>query len=250
MTEHRRRFDPAELRDPVEAVDEAEVAQAYAVARLVETTLSGAEPAVARDLADRIMAAIAQEPAPRTAGILAALRRRPGLRGLGDSIGIAWRRVLGARSPFRARAMGFAYLAAVLVLGVSLSGVAAYGASGAWHLLVPDGTRRPDATQVIGTPAPLGSPEASESLEPGETAEPGESTEPGETPSLRPGQTEDGGATGTASPTSSHDDHGGTDTPSPTSTSEEHGGGATATPSATPKDTPRPTDTPKPTSSN
>ncbi|HXI46077.1 MAG TPA: hypothetical protein VNH13_07235 [Candidatus Acidoferrales bacterium] len=254
MTDHHRRFDPSELRDPGESVDEAEVAQAYAAARFVETTIGGADPVAARDLADRIMVAIARERAPRTAGILAALRRRPGLTGLADSLRIAWRRALSGGSPIRARAMGFAYLAAVLVLGASLSGVAAFGAAGAWHLISPDGTPRPDASQVLGSPLPLGSPEASQPAEPGETAEPSESAEPGETPSLRPGQTEGSdGEHGTASPTStSGDDHGG-DTPSPTSTSgDEHGGtGATATPTATPQDTPRPTTgTPKPTSSN
>ena len=212
MTGPRRRFDPAEISGHDTDAGDGDSAEATLTARALEASMPSRDASISPDLGDRIMAAVRRERAPRAAGILATLRRRPSPAGVVDSLAIAWSRVVGVGS-VALRATALAYMALILVFSVSLSGVAAYSAAGAlgWLTLPPRG---PDATELVASPRPLQSPTPSEieSPEPSETAEPGET--PGEGDS-------GGGSGGTASPRSSPGEAGGdheaTDTPGPSS---------------------------------
>jgi hypothetical protein len=239
MTDPRLPFQPSELGLPEpggHGSADHEVRAAAAEARRLEDAIAGPAPTVPPDLSDRVMAAIQREPAHR-AGILAALRRRPNPAGLVESLRIAWARAGRVGSPIGFRASAVAYVAAVLVLGMSLTGAAAYATAGALGLFGPAQSSQPDATHVISSPAPLVTPEPSE--EPGESPEPSASAEPGETeaPSThQPRATDDGSGDGeTAGP---GDGEGGVGSADPSETS-------TPRPSATPKAT----ETPHPTSS-
>lgn len=184
MTRPGSRFDPRELSDPDGdplAGGDAEIAEATLAARSLEASLSTTPLSISPDLADRIMVAVRRAPPPGVAGILATLRRRPSPAGLIESVRLAWARALSAGS-LALRATALAYVALVLVLGVSLTGVAAYSAAGALGLLsLP--SRGPDATELVASPRPVESlsPGEVESPEPSETAEPSESPEPSET---------------------------------------------------------------------
>ena len=230
MTGPIRRFDPSELAgggDPEPST--AELADALAVARELESLT--AEPGIrpTAGFEDRVMAAIAAEPAPR-------LVIRPGsavrggragalLLAIRDSWGIA---TTGGRPmAMRAQALAFVFLAVVAV--GALTGV---GAMTVGSLLgrgpVPSPTIAPGPTiepsaspsgLPSGSPSPSGpvpstSPGPSDSPEPGETASPTATTRPGQT--ARPGET-----------------------PRPTETPKP---GETPRPTRTP----RPTETPKP----
>jgi hypothetical protein len=244
VTRDGRRFDPAEVSGPGTDAIDADVAAAMAAARLLQATIPATDGPASPDLADRIMRAIAREPAPRAVGIVAALRRRPGLGGVADSLRVAWHRALGGGSP-ALRGAAMAYVAAILVLSLSISGVAAYTAAGALGIL-PRSTHGPEASQPISTPGPLPSPEASdrESAEPSESAEPGEADDPGATTgaSHEPGDDHGGSGGGggqTASPSHEDGSGGGGD-----GSSSAH----TPSPSATPNDTPKASATPHPSS--
>jgi hypothetical protein len=233
-----RRFELHELIGSDAPGAEAELAGALSAARAVEAAIAGPDPKPAADLADRVMAAVARDRTPHRLGILGALRRRPGLGGFVDSLRVAWDRVArGAGRPIGLRAGALAYVAAVLVLAVSLSGVAAYTTAGALGLLGPQASRAPDATDVSPTDAPTTSaPTEEPSAEPSETPEPSESAEPSETPEA----SEDDGGSGPGEP---GDDHA-----SPTAAPGEDGGGdgsgdGSSTPS--PTRTPRPSPTPE-----
>ena len=179
MTTPRPRFDPGELSGADPDTGDADRSEATLAARALEASIPTSDPVISADLADRIMVAVRREPAPRRIGILATLRRRPSPAGLVESLQLAWARVVTAGS-VAVRATALAYVALVLVLGVSLSGVAAYSAAGALGLFaVP--SRGPDATQLVSSPQPLQSPPSEvESPEPSDSAEPAETSEPTE----------------------------------------------------------------------
>jgi hypothetical protein len=240
VTGPRHRFDPAEVSGRDTDATDAEVAEAMLAARSIEASIASADPAIAADLADRIMAAVRRQPAPRAAGILLTLRRRPSPAGVAESLRVAWARILGGGS-VALRASALAYVALILVVGVSVSGLAAYGAAGTLGL-IPKDSPRPDATQVLASPHALESPspsdrESSEPSEPVDSPEPSETAEPG---------------------AASFDDHGGggggAETASPSHEDDLSGGGgggdstngSTSTPS--PSRTPKPSDTPHPSS--
>jgi len=240
-------FRPSELDRADDRPGDADLASAWATARELEAALPPEVVTPTTGFADRVMAAVAREPAPRAAGFLAPLRRRPGIAGLVASIRDAWSVVGGGPGrPVRARGLALAYVIAVLVIGASLTGVAAIGTAGALGLLDGDRTPTPSIVptieptppvstepRVTGTPEPAGSPEPTESTEPTESSEPTESTgaEPSddhETP--RPSATSSGSQEPSedASP-SPQDDHGSSPEPSKT---------------PRPSDTPRPSQTP------
>lgn len=232
MTGPRRRFDPGEVSGFDTDAGDAEIAEATLAARALDASIPTGEAAFSSGLADRIMVAVRREAPPRAIGILATLRRRPSPAGVIESLGLAWARVLGAGS-VAVRATALAYVAFVLVIGVSLSGVAAYSAAGALGLLnLP--SRGPDATQLVASPRPLESPGPGEieSPEPSDTGEPTETTEPSE-----------------AASDDAHDGSGSGDgaTPAP-GHSEDGSGDAGSDSSPTPSRTPHPSDTPKPSS--
>jgi hypothetical protein len=194
-----RRFDIHELLGADDGGSEADLGQALVGARAIESALSGPDPMPGPQLADRIMVAVAREPAPHALGILAVLRRRPGLGGFVESLRLAWSRAFhGTGRPLGLRAGALAYVAAVLLLTVSLSGVAAYATAGALGLFQPNATQRPDATQVLATPAPIQTPSTTEppATEPAESEDSEAGAEPSETPEASEDESGDDGSSG------------------------------------------------------
>jgi hypothetical protein len=234
-------FRPSELDGSEQRAGDADLAGAYAIARELEASLPSESIGPSADFTDRVMAAVALEPAPRAAGFLAALRARPGLAGLATSVRAAWAVVGGGPGrPMRARGFALAYVLAVLVIGTSLTGVAAYGAAGALGLFDADASPTPSVQETVApstTPAPSASPSPTvtpspsptESVEPTKSVEPSESVEP--SGSSEPEESDDHGGD---SPGASDD---GASSPEPSLDDES---------AAEPSDTPRPSDTPKP----
>jgi hypothetical protein len=233
-----RRFDASEIRVPGENDPTvAELASALAAARELEVldTSDGIRPTDGFE--DRVMAAVATQPAPRVAV-------RPGSAVRGGPVAaflIAVRDAWGVAStggrPFAVRAQALAFVLLVLVAVGSLAGAGAVTVGGllSQHQ-TPAPSVGPDQTvgpTPIGTPlpsptptmtgGPTSSPEVTETPGPGETGLPGGTSNPG-----GPGETPKPGET--ARPTS---------TPRP---------GQTPRPTQTPRatETPRPTETPDP----
>jgi len=239
-------FRPSELDAADQRIGDADLAGALAMARELEASLPGDLPGPSTAFGDRVMAAIALEPAPRPAGFLAALRARPGLAGLTASVREAWAVMAGGPGrPMRARGLALAYVFAILVIGTSLTGVAAYGAAGALGLLDDDASPAPTVQETVApspTPAPIETPAVTPSPTPTESTEPTEPTESGEPDgSSEPQESDDhGGATPGATPDASPDesDDGGGSSPTPSQGDDDS--------SSEPSDTPRPSDTPKP----
>ncbi len=175
------------------------------------------------------------------AGFLAAFRAHPGLAGFVASVRDAWTVVSGGPGrPAGARGLAFAYVLAVVIVGTSLTGVAAYGTAGALGFL--DGDRSPSPAVLTPSPEPSPSapPEPSLTPAPSLSDAPIESVEPSE--SAEPESSDDGspspGASSPAGPSASpkaSDDH--DESPSPSADDDS---------SAEPSRTPRPSDTPKP----
>ncbi len=134
-------------------------------------------------LGDRVMAALANEPAPAPTGFLLPLRRAGILGGLLASFRQASVATRGAGRPAPARVAALAYVLVVAFAGLSLTGAATIGAAGALGLLGPSTTPSPEPslpaptiappTQVAPVPtpslppttAPVPSPTPSESAE-------------------------------------------------------------------------------------
>lgn len=239
-------FRPEEISGGEPAIRDSELAEAWAAARALEQAMPADPMRPTVDFADRVMAAVAAEPAPHAAGFLSGLRARPGLGGLVASLRAAWFTAAGGSGrSFGVRAAALAYVFVVLLAAASLTGVAALGTVGAFGLLpgerspVPSGpvaSPSPDQTDAVGpsdSPEPSGSPEPSESAEPSESSGPDDSLEPDE--SSNPSSAVPGATTspvGTAPPGVG---------PSPSSSDDSGGSG-----SGSPSDSPRPSDTPKP----
>ncbi|TAK02451.1 MAG: hypothetical protein EPO36_02160 [Chloroflexota bacterium] len=238
MSQTPRSFRPGELDGADRRVDDAELAAASAMAHEIEASLPGDFLGPTAAFGDRVMAAIALEPAPRPAGFLTVLRARPGLAGLVASVREAWAVVGGGPGrPIRARGLALAYVFAILVIGTSLTGAVGYGAAGALGFLDGDNQPTPTLPETVepspslepdGTPTPSPSPTVTpaptESIEPSESPDPDESTEPDASDDhggSTPGSSDDGGS----SPAPSQDDDDS---------------------ALEPSDTPRPSDTPKP----
>ena len=245
MTAGPGSYRPAEADGADAAIHDSELAEAHAAARLLERAMPADPMTRSGDFVDRVMAAVAMEPAPRAGGFLGAFTAHPGPATFLASIRSAWRTAAHAAGrPFRIRATALAYVLAVLVAAVSLTGVAAIGTAGALGWFQRDGSQEPSGLVTSPEPSPSdeigpsGSPEPSESAEPSESVEPSESSGPGD--SLEPGEsprpTSSRAPSASASPGTS-DDHG--ESPSPSSSDDSSGSGS-------PSDTPRPSDTPKP----
>ena len=241
MTAGPGSYRPAEADGADTAIRDSELAEAYAAARQLERAMPADPMTRSGDFVDRVMAAVAMEPAPRAAGFLGAFTAHPGPATFLASIRSAWRTAADAAGrPFRIRATALAYVLAVLVAAVSLTGVAAIGTAGALGWFQRDGSREPSGLVTSPEPSPSdeirpsGSPEPSESAEPSESVEPSESSGPGD--SLEPGESPrpTSSRAPSASPGAS-DDHG--ESPSPSSSDDSSGSGS-------PSDTPKPSETP------
>jgi hypothetical protein len=238
-------FRPAELDDAeglLASDGPVDLGLVRELERLAATT--AARPSAG--FSDRVMTAIAAEPAPapvRAAG--AAIRRHAG-RDLLAAIRDAFRVTLGRSFPVAVRVQAFALVLLVVALSAG-SGIATAGAIG-WlrdsRVIATPTDTTPPASPLLrsdspqGPTGPDGSPDSSASHEPGDSTaspEPGDSADASGDPgkSVMPG--DDGSGLPTSTP-ESHDDGGVTPSPSETA-------GATVTPS--PSETPRPTGTPQ-----
>ena len=105
------------------------------------------------DFVDNVMAALADEPTPGTTGFLVPLRRRGILGGFRDSVRQAWASV-GAGRPMVGRSAALAYVLAVAVAGLSLTGAAALGTAGALGMFDAAPTNSPTPPPPAPTVAP------------------------------------------------------------------------------------------------
>lgn len=216
-----------------DAVSAQELGGALEAARSLEATAVAPPVRPSSDFADRVMARLEGEPTPGATGYLAPLRRL-GLGGLVASVRQAWAVVGLASRPLGVRATALAYVLAVVLIGSSITGLAAFGTAGALGLLDgPDAS--PSPTLPVESPGPV--------VEPSPTTEPA----PTAVPSLEP--SEDPSATGSLEPEESDDDHGGASA-TPRETDDDHDS-ETPQPSKTPKpsQTPESTRTPGPSAS-
>lgn len=189
--------------------------------------------------ADRVMGAIAGEPAPAPAGFLAPLRRRGVVFGFAASVRQAWASMGGAGRPLLVRAPALAYVLAVAIAGTSLAGVATLGVAGALGIF----DARPSQTAPPQTPGPTPAP--ARTSQPTESPVPSGESAPPESgpPSASPEESDD--HEGSSGPDES-DDHGDNSGPGSSDSGSDDGSGSD---DAEPSDTPRPTGTPRPTES-
>jgi hypothetical protein len=227
-----RRFDPAEIRpDAGPGPSDAELAEAMLAARELEAL--GARDAVGptAGFEDRVMAAIATEPAPRVL-VRAGRNVRYGLLG-GFAIAVrdAWRVATGGGRPVVIRAQAMAFVLLVVLATGSLSVFAAVGAA---SLLSPGPTATPRvptrtaspvpaSPSALPSPSPTASPSSSPMVEPSRAGEPGTIANPTGTD----GATEAPRTARTPRPTRTPK---ATETPEPTETdeaepTEDDGGG-------------------------
>lgn len=230
MTSGGRWFDASELRTPGMPGDapatDAELADALAMARELESLAAAAVSGPTTGFEDRVMAAIALEPPPR-------LIVRPGSAVRGGSIDAAllafrqaWAVAFTGGRPFAVRAQALAVVAVVVLAAALLTTATAVTVGG----LLQSRTSPPPsvAPALTATPivAPTVSPSPKSSSEP--TASPTDTPEPIETaqPTGTPGSGK------TARPTSPNSGPGGGGgagaTPDPGHTAvptDDHGGG-------------------------
>lgn len=145
------------------------------------------------DFADQVMAALAEEPTPGTTAFLLPLRRRGLLGGFRDSVRQAWASV-GAGRPIAGRSAALAYVLAVLIAGVSLTGAATLGAAGALGFLNATPSQSPTTPPPAPTPVP---PTIAPSPSPNAVETPaGPTPSPSETPDESDGPDDKGGNSG------------------------------------------------------
>ncbi len=251
MTEMRpggqpRPFTPAEL-DGASGLHPDEIAGDTPIARDLERLAAGTTAAPTPGFADRVMEAVAAEPAPSPVRLAGLAVRRRSLGAFLASLRDAWRVTTHAGFPVAARAQAMALVLVVAALAAG-SGMVTAGALGLLDgdhsspspsIEQPAETAEP-TTDASDTAEPSEdastSPDASESPEPSESAgdesaEPDASTEPHETADGNGGA----GKTATPKPTA---------TPTPTSSDHEDHSESPSTPK--PSQTPRPSETPHP----
>lgn len=215
-----------------DAVSAQELGGALEAARALETAAAAAPPLRASaDFADRVMARLQAEPTPGAVGYLTPLRRF-GLGGLAASVRQAWTVAGRGSRSFGVRATALAYVLAIVLIGTSITGLAAYGTAGALGLLDgPDASPSPtlplESPGPVVEPSPTAEPSPSPSTEPSPEPSAWESTEPDESG-------DDGGGAG-ATPRESDDDDD-DETPEPSKTPK-------------PSETPDSTRTPSPSGS-
>ncbi len=242
-------FTPAEL-DGIDGAPD-ELAADRRVARELEGVADRGTVRPSADFAERVMAAIAAEPAPAPARAAGAAIRRGSLGAFLVSFRDAWRVSFGTGFPVAARVQALALILVVSGVLVS-SGAVTAGALGVFTDRGPGPapTQSTDAPVVTSEPTPPPTLAPAESTSPtnGSTG-PTETGSPAatETPSPDPTETQGSGETPEAtsgdggSTVTRHDQtprppqtSGATDQPTPTDDGEDHG-------------TPGPTGSPQPT---
>src|SRR6187401_329426 len=126
MTGPSRRFDPSELQTPgVAEPSAAELADALGAARDLEALAAsdGIRPTEGFD--DRVMAAIALEPAPRAVVTSGSAVRGTGPAAFLSAFRNAWRVATTGGRPFVVRAEALAFVFIVLLAAGTLTGAGA-----------------------------------------------------------------------------------------------------------------------------
>jgi hypothetical protein len=208
-----RPFHPSELSgaDGGEPTS-AELGEALATARAIETQLAAADVHPSTAFADRVMGAIAAEPQPQPAVAAGLALRRGRIGTLVAALADSWRVAFSGGRPLAVRAQAAAFVLVAILAAGSLGGI---GLVGALDILAPNRSPSPPPSQVaLPTPSPT--------LGPSETSQPTDTTEPTETPeaSETPEPSETPEATRTARPSRTEHPN---ETPEPAET-EDHGG--------------------------
>jgi hypothetical protein len=219
MSEFGRRFDPSELAtgDPGGNGD-ADAAELLAMARDLEWFAASESVSPSADFEDRVMAALASEPPPRTVGA-------GGLIGLVTLVRDAWHLTWSGGRPLAVRAQALAF---VLLAAVALGSLGTLGVVGVGRLLSPVAPPPTPAPSLTPTPSVVPSPSPSVSPMPTATPTPTPTATPTPTSTATPTQ---GTAqpTKTAEPTETGDDSSGPGsggTPRPTDDSSGPGSGS------------------------
>ena len=236
MTGPGRRFDPAELRTAGAAGDavpsDAELADALGVARELEALAASDAIGPTDGFEDRVMLAIAREPAPRLVIGSASGGRGGRIGAFVASIGSAWGVATSGGRPIAVRAQALAFVLLVAITAgllttagaITVGGLLQRGPSPSPEVLptpsvvpTPSVPPSPTPSPITSGPTPTATPtdEAGETAEPRETARPGRTTRPTET--AEPTGTDDDGGGGNSGPgggggesgPSATDDHGG-----------------------------------------
>ena len=210
-----RPFHPSELSgadggDPTSA----ELGEAHATARAIESQLAAADVHPSTGFADRVMAAIAEEPQPQPAVAAGLALRRGRIGMLFGALADSWRVAFSGGRPLAVRAQAAAFVLVAILAAGSLGGIALVGA---FDVLAPNRSPSPPPSQVaLPTPSPT--------FGPSETSQPTDTTEPTETPeaSDTPEPSETKGPTRTARPGKTEHPN---ETPEPTET-DDHGEGS------------------------
>jgi hypothetical protein len=234
-----RRFDPSELRTSGRPGDtqpsDAELAEALGVARELEALSAADGIRPTEGFEDRVMAAIATEPAPRLV-VLPPTAVRGGRAGAFlVAIRDAWGVATSGGRPMAVRAQALAFVLLVVLAAGALTTATAVTVGGFLQgrddpspsvepapsvapttaPATPIPTPTPTTTQSA---EPSGAPEATETAEPTETNEADETEKPGETP--RPTRTPRPTETPELDETPDPDD-----TPDPEGTDDHSGSG-------------------------
>jgi hypothetical protein len=213
-----------------DAVSAQELGGALEAARALETAAVASPVRASADFTDRVMARLQAEPTPGAVGYLTPLRRF-GLGGLVASLRQAWAVAARGSRSFGVRATALAYVLAVVLIGTSMTGLAAYGTAGALGLLDgPDAS--PSPTLPLESPGPMVEPSPTTEPSPSPSTEP--TPEPSATESMEPAESDDHGGAGATPRESSDDDD--AETPDPSKTPK-------------PSETPDSTRTPSPSGS-
>lgn len=212
-----RGFQPSELLGGDDQPSAAELADAFAAARSLEAHARRDEVRPMADFEDRVMAAIAREPAPRVVfGARSAERAGVAgiLAGFAGTIRDAWGVAVAGGRPLAVRAQALGFLLLVGVLATSLTGVTAAGVGALLNAnqgpapTAPAPAVSPSETgpspTVAPSPSPTPSPTASPS--PSATASPSPTSSPSATQTTEPTGTDDPSETPDATGTSEPDE--------------------------------------------
>ena len=124
-----RPFHPSELSDvDGSGPTTAELAEALAVARDLESNLAADDIHPSAAFVDRVMGAVVLEPLPQPAIAAGTALRGGRLGAMAAALGDSWRVAFSGGRPFAVRAQAAAFVLVIVVAMGSLGGITAIGA--------------------------------------------------------------------------------------------------------------------------